>query len=162
MKLKVKDKDEIGSTNMTLIRWQPFNEIDSLQRRINTMFDDIIFPNYWRDNRNVTYVPAAEISETPEAVHLKLEIPGIDPKDLDIQVSKDSVSITGERKQETKTEENGTTKTEFYYGKFQRLFTLPTWVQNTSVTADYKDGVLNLTLPKMEEVKNKVVKVDIG
>ncbi|MEH2065263.1 MAG: Hsp20/alpha crystallin family protein [Nostoc sp.] len=72
-----------------------------------------------------------------------------------------NVHISGERKSETKTENNGTTKSEFYYGKFQRVIPLPARVQNTNVTADYKDGILNLTLPKSEQEKNKVVKVNL-
>ncbi len=69
--------------------------------------------------------------------------------------------IAGERKSETKTEENGRTQTEFRYGKFSRVIPLPVKIQNTNVTAEYKDGILNLTLPKAEEEKNKVVKVNL-
>ncbi|MGL5880393.1 MAG: Hsp20/alpha crystallin family protein, partial [Xenococcaceae cyanobacterium] len=127
--------------------------------------------------------PAAELAETPEAIHVKLEIPGMSAKDLDIQVTVDHVSIAGERKSETKTEENedetaevssdisvpqrdaryvrGKIHSEFRYGKFQRVIPLPARIQNTNVTADYKDGILNLTLPKAEEEKNKVVKVNL-
>ncbi len=102
------------------------------------------------------------MEETPDAIHLKLEVPGMDAKDLDVQVSADSVSIMGERKSETKTEEKGMTRTEFRYGKFQRIIPLPARVQNTNVQAEYKDGILKLTLPKAEEEKNKVVKVNLG
>lgn len=101
------------------------------------------------------------MEETQEAIHLKLEVPGIEAKDLDVQVTDNAVSISGERKEETKTEENGVTKSEFHYGKFQRVIPLPTRIQNTKVQAEYKDGILNLTLPKAEEEKNKVVKVNL-
>lgn len=94
-------------------------------------------------------------------IHLKLELPGLEAKDLDIQVTQDAVHISGERKSQTKTENNGTTRSEFYYGKFQRVIPLSAKVQNTNVTADYKDGILNLTLPKTEQEKNKVVKVNL-
>ncbi|MEJ6484850.1 Hsp20/alpha crystallin family protein [Nostoc punctiforme UO1] len=69
--------------------------------------------------------------------------------------------MSGERKSETKTQNNGTTKSEFYYGKFQRVIPLSARIQNTNVTADYKDGILNLALPKSEQENNKVVKVNI-
>jgi HSP20 family protein len=85
----------------------------------------------------------------------------MEAKDLDIQVMADRVAISGERKSETKSEENGRTRSEFRYGKFQRVIPLPARIQNTNVTADYKDGILNLTLPKSEEEKNKVVKVNL-
>jgi HSP20 family protein len=101
------------------------------------------------------------MEETQEAIHLKLEVPGIEAKDLDVQVTQNAVSISVERKEETKTEENGVTKSEFHYGKFQRVIPLPARIQNTQVQAEYKDGILSLTLPKSEEEKNKVVKVNL-
>jgi HSP20 family protein len=146
---------------MALIRWQPFRELDTLQREMNRLFDRVSLPADW-EGMETAFVPAAELSETPEAIHLKLEIPGIDAKDLDVQVTADSVSISGERKSETHTEENGMTRTEFRYGKFQRVIPLPTRIENTEVEAEYKDGVLKLSLPKAEEEKNKIVKVNLG
>lgn len=145
---------------MALIRWQPFQEIDSLQRDMNRLFDRLS-TNDGEANRS-TFVPAAELQETPDAIHLNLEIPGMDVKDLDVQVTADAVSITGDRKEETKTSEKGMTRTEFRYGRFQRVIPLPVRIQNTNVQADYKDGILKLTLPKAEEEKNKVVKVNFG
>ena len=94
----------------------------------------------------------------------------MEAKDIDIQVMADRVAVAGERKSETESEENGTTRlcgavsfrTEFRYGKFQRVIPLPARIQNTNVTAQYKDGILNLILPKSEAEKNKVVKVNLG
>ncbi|OKH14969.1 molecular chaperone [Fischerella major NIES-592] len=146
---------------MALVRWEPFREIDTLQRQMNRLFDELM-PTVRETANGITFVPAAEMEETPDAIHLKLEVPGMDAKDLDVQVSADSVSIMGERKSETKTEEKGMTRTEFRYGKFQRVIPLPARVQNTNVQAEYKDGILKLTLPKSEEEKNKVVKVNLG
>jgi HSP20 family protein len=146
---------------MALVRWEPFREIDTLQRQMNRLFDELM-PTVREAGNGITFVPPAEMEETPDAIHLKLEVPGMDAKDLDVQVSADSVSITGERKSETKTEEKGMTRTEFRYGKFQRTIPLPARVQNNKVQAEYKDGILKLTLPKSEEEKNKVVKVNLG
>ncbi len=143
---------------MTLIRWEPMREINALQREMNRLFDTIT-PTHL----NGDYLgPRVEMQETPEAVLLKVELPGIDIKDLDVQVTADAVSITGERKSESKTEEKGISRSEFYYGKFQRVIPLPTRIQNTDVKAEYKDGILHLNLPKAEEEKNKVVKVNLG
>jgi HSP20 family protein len=111
---------------------------------------------------SAAFVPAAEIHEDDEAVHLKVEIPGMEAKDLDVQVMADSVSISGERKSENRTEENGRFRSEFRYGSFRRIIPLPARIQNNNVNADYKDGILRLTLPKVEEEKNKVVKVNLG
>ena len=85
----------------------------------------------------------------------------MEAKDLDIQVTADSVSISGERKEESKSEEKGVTRSEFRYGSFSRVIPLPVEIQNSNVTAEYKDGILNLTLPKSEAEKTQVVKVNV-
>jgi HSP20 family protein len=145
---------------MKLVRWNPWQEMNEMQHQLNRLFDDVRTPSDLFE-RGFTKVPAVEIAETQEAINLKLELPGIDKKDLDIQVTENAVYISGERKQESKTEENGVTKTEFHYGNFQRVIPLSTRIQNTEAKAEYKDGILNLTLPKTLEEKNKVVKVNL-
>ncbi len=145
---------------MALIRYNPWHEVNALQRSFNRLFDDMI-PSNDSDFGNISKVPAAELSETDDAVNLKLEIPGMNANDLDIQVTENAVSIRGERKEEKTTEENGTKRSEFRYGKFERVIPLPARIQNTDVKADYKDGILNLHLPKAQEEKNKVVKVNL-
>ena len=136
--------------------------MNSLQRQLNRLFDDALSTENWGDFSNLSKIPAAELSETDDALHLKLEVPGMEAKDLDIQVMADKVLIAGERKSETKSEDNGVTRSEFRYGQFSRVIPLPSRIQNNNVTAEYKDGILNLTLPKSEEEKNKVVKVNLG
>jgi HSP20 family protein len=145
---------------MALVRWNPWREMATLQQQMNRLFDETLVPARGGE-RSFVRVPAAEMEETQDAIHLKLEIPGIEAKDLDVQVTENAVSISSERKEETKTEENGVTKSEFHYGKFQRVIPLPARIQNTQVQAEYKDGILSLTLPKSEEEKNKVVKVNL-
>ncbi|HEY9626558.1 MAG TPA: Hsp20/alpha crystallin family protein [Coleofasciculaceae cyanobacterium] len=145
---------------MALIRWQPFQEMEYLQRDMNRLFDRLTTTD--GEGSRTAFVPPAELQETEEAIHLRLEVPGITPQDLDIQVSADAVSISGERKEEIKTEDKGMTRTEFRYGRFQRVIPLPFRVQNTNTQADYKDGILKLVLPKAEEEKNKVFKVNLG
>lgn len=142
---------------MAIIRYNSWQEMNSLQRQLNRIFDDALIPTHWDGFDNSAKIPAAELSETDDALHLKLEIPGMEAKDLDIQVMADRVAIAGERKSEI----NDKTRSEFRYGKFQRVIPLPARIQNTNVTAEYKDGILNLTLPKAEEEKNKVVKVNL-
>ncbi|MEM7757616.1 MAG: Hsp20/alpha crystallin family protein [Cyanobacteria bacterium P01_A01_bin.40] len=142
---------------MALVRYNPWQEMTSFQRQLNRLFDDALVPANWDGFDNLAKIPAAELNETDDALHLKLEVPGMEAKDLDIQVMADRVAISGERKSEI----NEKTRSEFRYGKFQRVIPLPVRIQNTNVTADYKDGILNLTLPKAEEEKNKVVKVNL-
>ena len=148
---------------MALVRWEePFREVESLQRQMNRLFNHLISPEDGDLNRLTAFVPAAEISETPEAVHLKIEIPGIEAKDLNLEVQADAVAISGERQSETKSETGGVTRSEFRYGSFRRVIPLPARVQNDQAQAEYKNGVVNLTLPKAESEKNRVVKVNIS
>ncbi|MDH6067024.1 Hsp20/alpha crystallin family protein [Chrysosporum ovalisporum APH033B] len=146
---------------MTLLRWNPWMEIGTLQRQINSLLEDTTVVSTLFDKDFIKF-PPTELEETEDALHLKLELPGMSAKDLDIQVTEKAVYISGERKSETKNEDKGTTKSEFYYGKFQRVIPLCVRIQNNNVTADYKDGILNLTLPKAEEAKNTVVKVNLA
>ncbi|QLE56168.1 Hsp20/alpha crystallin family protein [Nostoc sp. TCL26-01] len=155
---------------MALIRWEPFRDIerlepfrdiDTLQRQMNRLFDRLM-PTNGGEKVGFTFVPAAEIEETDDAIHLQLEVPGLEPKDINVEATPESVSISGERKSETKTEENGITRSEFRYGRFQRVIPLPSLVENDRVEAEYKNGILRLTLPKAESERHKVVKVNIG
>ncbi|MBO3461562.1 Hsp20/alpha crystallin family protein [Aetokthonos hydrillicola Thurmond2011] len=143
-----------------LIRYNSWQDFNTLHRQINRLFDSALTPETVRE-RAFTRVPPAELHETADAIHLKLEVPGMEAKDLDVQVTENAVAISGERKSENKTEENGRTVTEFSYGKFQRVIPLSARIENTNVTAEYKDGILNLTLPKTTQEKNKVVKVNL-
>ncbi len=147
---------------MALIRWEPFREIDSLQREMNRLFDSLSPTPTTKENMGVAFIPPAEIHETPEAIHLKLEIPGMEAKDLDVHVTAEAVSISGERQSEIQSEDKGVTRSELRYGQFRRVIPLPTPIQNDKVQADYKNGILSLILPKVEAEKTKVVKVNIG
>lgn len=140
--------------------WEPFREMENLRREMDRLFDRLMPLGNGR--RKIALMPAVEMDETSEEVHLKLEIPGIDAKDLDVEVTEDEVSISGERKEETQTEERGIVRSEFHYGKFERVIPLPVRIQSSKVHAEYTNGILNLTLPKIEEEKTKIVKVDVG
>ena len=147
---------------MSLIKWEPFAEIESLQKEMNRLFEQFTSPR--REHLfDDSFKPAVEVKENDDSIDLRVELPGLAPEDIDIQVSTDAVSITGERKTESKTEDNnGLARSEFHYGRFQRVVPLPAQVQNNSVEADYKDGILQLHLPKDESEQRKVVKVPIG
>ncbi len=145
---------------MTLVRWAPFQDIESLHRDMNRFFDTLA-PTSKQGFEDLAFIPAAELTETPEAFHLKLELPGLEAKDLDIQVTAKSVSINGDRKTQTETTENGVTRSEFRYGRFHRIVPLNARVVNEQTQAEYKDGILTLTLPKAEGEKQKTFKVEV-
>ena len=143
-------------------RWDPFHketlaDIDRVRRDMEHIFERWA-PFY--EGRD--FVPSAEMDETDTEVHLKLELPGLDAKDLNIEVTENSVSIRGERKSESKTEEEGRFHSEFHYGKFERVIPMPTAILTDNVKAEYKDGILRMTLPKTEEEQRKVVKIEVS
>jgi len=143
----------------TLTRWNPWQEIDALQRHMNRMVEDTLAPVAGQVNGFTSFAPAVEMTESEEAVQIKLELPGINPDDVNIEVTDRSISISGERRSEKTTADN--TRSEFYYGSFRRIIPLSSRVQNTDAKADYTDGILHVTLPKAVEERNKVVKVEI-
>ena len=145
---------------MALIHWQPFREMESWQREMNHLFDNLS-PTTLAD-KGKAHIPLAEMTETPEAIHLRVELPGMDAKDIDIQVSAEAVSISGERKSVSRTNAEGKKRSEFHYGAFRRVIPLPSRIQNTQVNAEYRDGILQLNLPKAESEKTKVVKVNVS
>ncbi|MFN7245105.1 MAG: Hsp20/alpha crystallin family protein [Microcystis sp.] len=136
---------------MAFTLYSPFLEINSVQRQIDQLFQEVL-PTTSSVSR-----PPVEISVNEDSVQLKIELPGVDIKDIDVEVSKQMVAINGQRQRPAEVENS-----EFYYGKFSRLITLPVEVQNSQVTANYQDGILYLTLPKAAAEKNKVVKVNLG
>ena len=145
---------------MAIVRYNPWTEMNSLQRQLNRMFEDALTPADFAESGNYSRVPAAELTSTETALILKLELPGINIADIDIEATAKSVSISGDRKSEAAKEDSKTTS-EFRYGSFARVIPLPARIQNTEVKAEYKDGILHLTLPKAESEKNKVVKVNL-
>ena len=147
---------------MPLVRWEPFREFEGLQRDMNRLFDSLTRTGDDGLRSEVAFIPPAEIQETSEAINLKLEVPGMEAKDIDVHVTAEAVAISGERKSETKAEEGGMTRSEFRYGSFRRVIPLPTRIKNDQVQAQFKNGLLSLTLPKAEAEKNKVVKVNLG
>jgi HSP20 family protein len=145
---------------MALIRWQPFQEMETLRHQMDKMFDEMAGLN--REMATKTWSPAVELEDTNDHIILRAEVPGIEGKDLDIQVAREAVSIAGETRYENKAEERGYLRSEFRYGKFQRTIPLPAAIKNDQVQAEFKNGILILTMPKAEEAKNKVVKINLA
>jgi HSP20 family protein len=107
-------------------------------------------------------MPAVELVDAGDNFVLKAQLPGIDPKDVDVQITREAISISGERRYENTEEKSGCVRSEFRYGKFHRVLPLPAHIQNDSVQAEYKHGILTLTLPKVAEARNKVVKINLA
>ncbi len=150
---------------MPLIRWQPLKEFDLMRQQMNRLFDDLTHGDeslsQLAGSDRVDWIPAIELTETDTDLMLKAEVPGVAAKDLDVQVSENAVSIVGTHHEERKTEEKGIVRSELRYGEFQRTIPLPVGVKNDQVQAEFKDGMLTLTLPKVESARRTVVKVNL-
>ena len=108
------------------------------------------------------FVPPVDVYEDGHNVFIRAEVPGIDPNDLDIKVENNLLTIRGERKFEAKKEDGGWHRVERSYGTFERVFTVPETVNAEAVKADYKNGVLTVTLPKKEVAKPRQIKVEVS
>lgn len=139
--------------------WQPWREIETLRRQFDQMFDELAHTTGSEEASG--WLPAIELKDTGDNLTLRAQLPGMTAEDLDVQVGREAVSIAGEHRSEEKTEEKGFFKSEFRYGKFHRVVPLPVEVQNDQVQAEFKDGILCLTLPKVKEARSQVVKVNL-
>ncbi len=144
---------------MVLIRWQPMPEMEALRRQMDRVFEEMVDV---KREAQATWQPAVELQDTEENIILRAQIPGVEAKDLDINVAKGAVEVAGERHYENKDSKRGYFRSEFRYGKFQRVIALPVAVQNDQVQAQFKDGILTLTLPKVTEARRQVVKVNLA
>lgn len=144
---------------MVLIRWQPMQEMDALRRQMDRVFEEMV--DLKRETQ-VNWQPAVELQDTEENIILRAQLPGVEAKDLDINVAKAAVEVAGERRYENQDSQQGYFRSEFRYGKFQRVIALPVAVQNDQVQAQFKDGILTLTLPKVTEARRQVVKVNLA
>jgi HSP20 family protein len=142
---------------MTLVRLQPFRNVNTLQHQMDRLFNNLVELHEATDDSNVK--PAAEMYVDEANIYLQLEVPGLAPDEIEVQVNAYSVIINGERKEATIATAQSIKKSEFRYGKVHRTVDLPEKVQIDSVQAKYENGILKLTLPKVEDEVNKTVKV---
>ena len=145
---------------MPITRWDPFREVVALQNRVNNLFREMNEGD--SPLTTASFVPAVDIYEDARKVVLKLEVPGIEEKDLDIRVENNTLTVKGERKFEKEEKEENFRRVERRYGSFSRSFTLPNSVNAEDVKADYSNGVLKITLGNRAEAKPKQIKVKVG
>jgi len=145
----------------TLNRWEPFRGAATLQEQVNRLFGNVL--EHSGEESNLTsWAPAVDIYETEHELVVKADLPEVDPKELDIRVENNLLTIRGERKFEKKVNEENYLRVERTYGSFSRSFSLANTVNSEAIKADYQNGVLSLTIPKREEAKPKQIKVNVG
>jgi HSP20 family protein len=144
---------------MNFVRWNPLNEMSLLQNHMNRLFDTAL--QGWPGDSNGTtqWTPSADIYEAENELVVNLDLPGVDPKMVDIRVENNILSIRGERQFEDKQNKENFHRVERSYGPFARSFTLSTAVDADKIRANYKSGVLSITLPKAEAAKPKRIQI---
>ncbi len=145
---------------MAITRWDPFREVMALQNRVNNLFREMNEGD--SPLTTASFVPAVDIYEDSKKVVLKLEVPGIEEKDLDVRVENNTLTVKGERKFEKEEKEENFHRIERRYGSFFRSFTLPSTVDSEHINASYTNGVLKLELSKKPEAQPKQIKVNVG
>ncbi len=149
-----------------LTRLEPFREFFAMQDRINRMnrrLRESYGPEFPEEALTTTiYAPPVDIYEDEHKITLKLEVPGIDEKDIDVHIENTTLTVHGERKIEKEEKEENYRRVERQYGEFTRSFTLPSSVDLGQVNAHYDKGVLKINLPKKAEAKPKQIKVNVG
>ena len=148
---------------MTLVRWDPFRELEDMSERLNRVFSRPSLRNSGKENLTVAdWMPTVDISETEGEYLIKAELPEVRKEDVKVIVENGVLTLQGERRQEKEEKAKRFHRVERSYGSFVRSFTLPESVDESSVKAEYKDGVLNLHLPKSEKVKPKAIDVKVA
>ena len=149
---------------MTLItRWDPFREYVTLQDRVNRLFREAQSGEGREEALTTsTFAPPVDVYEDEHSIILKIEVPGIDEKDIDVRIENNTLTVHGERKFEKEEKEENYRRVERQYGSFTRTFTLPIAVDPEKVEANYDKGVLKVQLAKKSEAKPKQIKVNVG
>lgn len=146
---------------MTLVRWDPFRDLLSLQDRMNRLFEENLTRNKVFEEALTTgrWSPVVDIYETDESVILKVELPGMTKDDITIEINENNLILKGERTFQKDIKEENYHRIERSYGTFSRSFTLPDTVDRDNVNANFKDGILEITIPKIEGAKPKQIEI---
>jgi HSP20 family protein len=147
---------------MTLVKWEPFRDLITMQDRMSRLFDDTL-SRIWKeeDLQRGAWTPPVDVVDRGQEVILKVDLPEMSQSEIDIQVEENTLTIKGERKFIKETPEDNYLQIERPYGIFHRQFTLPKRIDQEKIKATYKDGVLRVVLPKKEEVPPKPVPVEV-
>ncbi len=141
---------------MTLTRWTPWQELETMNRQLSHLLDDSPFS---AASETGQWAPKVDIRETDDALLVQAELPGIDKKDVHLEVKDGVLTLSGERSYEKDVKEENVHRIERAYGSFSRSFSLPSNVDANKVNASMKDGVLEVRLPKRESAKPKAIAI---
>jgi HSP20 family protein len=145
---------------MSIIRYDPFRDLRNLQEEVNRLFSNNLSRSFGDEGiARGSWNPSVDIYENKDQIVLEAELPGMNREDFDVSIENNVISVRGERRFEKKDENDSYHRVERSYGSFTRSFTLPQTVSADSASAEYKNGVLRVTLPKREEVKARRIEI---
>jgi len=160
--LEDKQKDIQKRSNiMDIVPWKSFGEISRLRREMDDLFTRIFGETSLSKIGFGKWQPLVDISETDTDVIVKAELPGIDAKDVDVSITGDRLTIKGEKQQEKEEKEENRYRSERFYGTYERVIDLPARIVENKTEATFDKGILTITLPKVEKVKRKQVKIKV-
>jgi HSP20 family protein len=145
---------------MTLVRYEPWGMLGQLRREMDRMLESQAEGEESSAIATSAWVPAVDIKETDDAFEIHADIPGVDPKDIDVHMENGVLTIKGERESEKKEEKEGYKRVEREWGSFYRRFSLPDTADAEKISAKSKNGVLEITIPKQEKVQARKISVD--
>lgn len=147
---------------MRITKWQPYSDMVSMYDRWNRLFSEDMFDESFKSGlAPIAWRPMTDIYETKEGYVFKIELPGFKKEDIKVEFSGDTLTLSGERKQEEETKNENVHRLERSYGMFERSFTIPKNVDAKKIDASLKDGILLLTIPKVEEARTKAIPVTV-
>lgn len=146
---------------MAITKWDPFRDLMVLRDRMNRLFEDLVSAPRFEDSEIIqsTWSPAVDIYETENELVLTAELPGVDEKDVEIKIEDNTLTLKGERKFEKETKEENYHRIERAYGSFFRSFSLPNYIDQEKISAEFENGLLKVHMPKKPEVKPRKVKI---
>jgi HSP20 family protein len=148
---------------MAIVRWEPLKDLMTAQTDFGRLLREAFGPFSGETELSTrAWAPAVDIYETDNDIVLKAELPGVEPKDVEVRVEDNTLYLKGERKFEKEVKEQNYHRVERSYGTFARSFSLPNSINAEKVKAEFKDGLLTITMPKREEAKPKTVKIDVA
>jgi HSP20 family protein len=143
-------------------RWEPFRNLVDIQGEVNRLFDAVVGrPATGSMTQGRAWMPTVDMHETKDSLVLRLDLPGVREKDVAVSITGDLLSVKGERRWEEESKDHKFLHVERLYGQFERLVQLPMAVQPDKVKAAYRDGVLEITLPKAEDLKPREIKIEV-
>jgi len=146
---------------MTLVKWEPFRDLITMQDRMSRLFDETLSRVWKEEAQRGAWTPLVDIVDREDEVVLKVDLPEMSQSEIDIKVEENTLTIHGERKFIKETPEDNYLQIERPYGVFHRQFTLPKRIDQERIKATYKDGVLRIVLPKKEEIHPKPVSIEV-